>query len=135
MHGARNSAVHAMRDRLRETAATNSNFHLVVFYNEPLPADVQGRDYDHAGFVDIGRIKQAILQPDADYYICGPIAFMRMQHDALKELGVSLRGLRTGSLRRVDAGRLDGCCATAARAYVTPFSCAWLMTTPIYMVC
>jgi len=88
VHGARNSGVHAMRDRLRETAATNSNFHLVVFYNEPLPADVQGRDYDHAGFVDIGRIKQAILQPDADYYICGPIAFMRMQHDALKELGV-----------------------------------------------
>ncbi len=79
VHGARNSGVYAMRDRLRETAATNSNF---------LPADVQGRDYDHAGFVEIGRIKQAILQPDADYYICGPIAFMRMQHDALKVLGV-----------------------------------------------
>ncbi|HEY4802672.1 MAG TPA: NO-inducible flavohemoprotein [Paraburkholderia sp.] len=88
VHGARNSGVHAMRDRLRETAATNSRFHLVVFYNEPLPGDVQGRDYDHAGLVDIGQIKQAILQPDADYYICGPIPFMRMQHDALKNLGI-----------------------------------------------
>jgi nitric oxide dioxygenase len=88
VHGARNSAVHAMRDRLRETAAAHSNFHLVVFYNEPLPGDQQGRDYDHTGFVDIGSIKQAILLPDADYYICGPIPFMRMQHDALKTLGI-----------------------------------------------
>lgn len=88
VHGARNSAVHAMRDRLRETAAAHSNFHLVVFYNEPLPGDTQGRDYDHTGLVDIGLIKQAILLPDADYYICGPIPFMRMQHDALKNLGI-----------------------------------------------
>ncbi|RAR48194.1 nitric oxide dioxygenase [Paraburkholderia unamae] len=88
VHGARNSGVHAMRDRLRETAATNSSFHLVVFYNEPLPGDVQGRDYDHAGLVDIGQIKPAILQPDADYYLCGPIPFMRMQHDALRNLGI-----------------------------------------------
>jgi nitric oxide dioxygenase len=88
VHGARNSAVHAMRDRLRETAAAHSNFHLVVFYNEPLPGDVQGRDYDYTGFVDAGLIKQAILLPDADYYICGPIPFMRMQHDALKNLGI-----------------------------------------------
>jgi nitric oxide dioxygenase len=88
VHGARNSAVHAMRDRLRDTASAHSNFHLVVFYNEPLPGDQQGRDYDHTGFVDIGSIKQAILLPDADYYICGPIPFMRMQHDALKGLGI-----------------------------------------------
>jgi nitric oxide dioxygenase len=88
VHGARNSGVHAMRDRLRETAAAHSNFHLVVFYNEPLTGDVQGRDYDHAGFVDINAIKQAILLADADYYICGPIPFMRMQHDALKNLGI-----------------------------------------------
>ncbi|PVX73236.1 NO-inducible flavohemoprotein [Paraburkholderia unamae] len=88
VHGARNSGVHAMRDRLRETASTNSSFHLVVFYNEPLPGDVQGRDYDHAGLVDIGQIKPVILQPDADYYLCGPIPFMRMQHDALRNLGI-----------------------------------------------
>lgn len=26
------------------------------------------------------------MLPDAGYYICGPIPFMRMQHDALKAL-------------------------------------------------
>jgi nitric oxide dioxygenase len=88
VHGARNSAVHAMRDRLRAIAAARANLHLVVFYNEPLPEDVQGRDYDHAGLVDVDRIKDSILLPDADYYICGPIPFMRMQHDALRNLDI-----------------------------------------------
>jgi nitric oxide dioxygenase len=89
VHGARNGGVHAMRDRLRETARTFANFHLIVFYDDPLPQDVQGRDYDYAGFVDVRAIRDSILLADADYYICGPIPFMRLQHDALKELGIS----------------------------------------------
>lgn len=88
VHGARNSAVHAMRDRLREAAKTNANFKLIVFYNEPLPTDIEGQDYDYPGLVDTKRIADAVLLPEADYYICGPIPFMRMQHDALLGLGV-----------------------------------------------
>jgi nitric oxide dioxygenase len=38
--------------------------------------------------VDIGLIVDKILLPDADYYICGPIPFMRMQHDALLAKGI-----------------------------------------------
>ncbi|MGK8209347.1 NO-inducible flavohemoprotein [Burkholderia cenocepacia] len=88
VHGARNSGVHAMRDRLRETANTYANFSLVVFYDDPLPQDIEGTDYDLKGLVDVNAIKGAILLPDADYYICGPVPFMRMQHDALKNLGI-----------------------------------------------
>ncbi|MDN8012691.1 NO-inducible flavohemoprotein [Burkholderia multivorans] len=88
VHGARNSGVHAMRDRLRETARTHTNFGLIVFYDDPLPQDLPGRDYDHAGLVDVNAIKDAILLPDADYYICGPVPFMRLQHDALKQLDI-----------------------------------------------
>jgi nitric oxide dioxygenase len=88
VHGARNSGVHAMRDRLREAAKTYGNFSVVTFYDDPLPQDVAGQDYDYTGLVDVGKIKDAILLPEADYYICGPIPFMRMQHDALKALGI-----------------------------------------------
>ncbi|TAL92932.1 MAG: NO-inducible flavohemoprotein [Paraburkholderia sp.] len=88
VHGARNSGVHAMRDRLREAARTNPNFHLVVFYDEPLAQDVEGQDYDYPGMVDIKPIRDSVLLTDADYYICGPIPFMRMQHDTLKSLAV-----------------------------------------------
>nr|WP_315593856.1 NO-inducible flavohemoprotein [uncultured Cupriavidus sp.] len=88
IHGARNSGVHAMRDRLRETAKKNPNFSLVVFYDNPLPEDMAGRDFDYAGLVDVQAIRDKILLPNADYYICGPIPFMRKQHDALKALGI-----------------------------------------------
>jgi nitric oxide dioxygenase len=88
VHGARHSAVHAMRDHLREAAARHSNFKTFIFYNEPLPGDVEGKDYDFTGFVDLDRITDAIMRPGADYYICGPIPFMRLQHDALIAKGI-----------------------------------------------
>ena len=47
-----------------------------------------GREDQRAPFVDVNLIKSSILLPDADYYICGPIPFMRMQHDALRELSI-----------------------------------------------
>lgn len=88
VHGARNSAVHAMRDRLKQTAATYSNFKAVVYYDDPLPGDVEGKDYDRRGFIKLEELTDVVLQPDADYYICGPIPFMRIQHDALRSLDV-----------------------------------------------
>jgi nitric oxide dioxygenase len=88
VHGARNSAVHAMKDHLRTVAAHHPIFRAFVFYNEPLPQDQPGRDFDFPGMVDIGTIADAVLLPDADYYICGPIPFMRMQHDALISRGI-----------------------------------------------
>jgi nitric oxide dioxygenase len=72
-----------MKDHLRTTAAHHPNFRAFIFYHEPLPQDQPGRDFDFRGMVDIGVIADAVLLPDADYYICGPIPFMRMQHDAL----------------------------------------------------
>lgn len=88
VHGARNSAVHAMKDHLRQTAQQHPNFKTFIFYNEPLPQDQQGRDYDYPGLVNADLIADAIMLPDADYYICGPIPFMRMQHDALIARGI-----------------------------------------------
>jgi nitric oxide dioxygenase len=71
LHGARNSAVHAMREHLRQTARQHADFKTVIFYNEPLPDDEQGRDYDFPGPVDINLIADAVMLPEADYYICG----------------------------------------------------------------
>jgi nitric oxide dioxygenase len=88
VHGARNSAVHAMKDHLRQAQAQHPNFKTFVFYNEPLPQDQAGRDFDYPGFVDLDVIADAIMLPDADYYICGPIPFMRLQHDALIARGI-----------------------------------------------
>jgi nitric oxide dioxygenase len=88
VHGARNSSVHAMKDHLRARAAQHPNFRTFTFYDEALPQDRQGRDFDFPGLVDIDKIADAVLLADADYYICGPIPFMRLQHDALLRRGI-----------------------------------------------
>ncbi len=71
------------------SADTNRRLTSIVFYEYPLDSDIQGYDYDHAGRVDLRGISAAVLKPDADYYVCGPIPFMRSQVDMLKALGVS----------------------------------------------
>jgi nitric oxide dioxygenase len=77
-----------MKDHLRQTARQHANFNVINFYNEPLPEDQQGRDFDYPGLVNVDLIADKILVPDADYYICGPLPFMRMQHDALVGKGI-----------------------------------------------
>lgn len=89
VHGARNSAVHAMRDHLRELARHFARLKTVVFYNEPLASDVQGQDYDYVGLVDLRQLVETVLLPQADYYICGPIPFMRQQQATLTAMGVN----------------------------------------------
>jgi nitric oxide dioxygenase len=88
VHGARNSRVHAMKAAIKAVADTNRRMTSFVFYDAPLPDDVPGYDYDFEGVVDLNRIADSILKPDADYYICGPTAFMPVQIAALKKLGV-----------------------------------------------
>ena len=88
VHGARNSAVHAMKDHLQTVAAQHPNFKTFIFYDTPLPRDQQGKDFNFPGIVAIDKIADAIMLPDADYYICGPIPFMRLQHDALIARGI-----------------------------------------------
>lgn len=88
VHGARNSAVHAMKDRVQALAETNRRMKLFVFYDAPLENDAPGYDFDFEGLVDLRRIADAISQPQADYYICGPLPFMSAQIATLKELGV-----------------------------------------------
>ncbi|CAN7737345.1 MULTISPECIES: NO-inducible flavohemoprotein [unclassified Variovorax] len=89
VHGARNSSVHAMKERVKAVADTNRRLTSIVFYDAPLESDVQGYDHDYVGLVELRRVAQSVLKPDADYYICGPIPFMRMQVETLKALGVA----------------------------------------------
>ena len=89
VHGARNGSAHAMKGRIEALADTHRRLTSIVFYDAPLDSDVQGYDHDHVGLVDLRRVSEAVLKPDADYYLCGPIPFMRMQIETLRALGVA----------------------------------------------
>ena len=88
VHGCRNNSVHAMRDHVNSIAAGRANVRKAVFYEEVGHGDQPGRDYDYAGRVDLHAIRDEVIVPGADYYLCGPAGFMRAQREALTGLGV-----------------------------------------------
>ncbi|AHV92901.1 NO-inducible flavohemoprotein [Bordetella holmesii] len=88
VHACRNGAVHAMREPVAQAASRHANVRRHVFYEEVAPSDRQGVDYDYAGRIDWQRIAAEVMLPEADYYLCGPLPFMRAQHESLTALGV-----------------------------------------------
>lgn len=90
VHAARNGRVHAMKSALTELMAANDQVKRAVFYEQVAADDVQGKDYDFHGQVDLHSIQDLILLPHAHYYICGPAPFMKLQSRHLQDLGVPL---------------------------------------------
>ncbi|RAL13360.1 flavodoxin reductases (ferredoxin-NADPH reductases) family 1 [Aspergillus homomorphus CBS 101889] len=90
VHAARNSRVHAMKDTLAQIQRENPQVSRAIFYEQTTADDRQGVDYDYAGRVDVAKIQDQVVLPDADYYICGPSPFMKAQSQDLQRLGVDL---------------------------------------------
>lgn len=88
VHACRQASVHAMRDEINEAARQHANLRRHVFYEQVAEGDRQGVDYDYAGRIEWQQIADDVVLPEADYYLCGPLPFMRDQHDALRARGV-----------------------------------------------
>lgn len=89
-HATRNGRVHAMKPALEDLVAKNKRVSRAVFYEEVAASDKRGVDYDFVGRVDLRKIKDMILLPEADYYICGPQPFMKEQSASLQNMGIPL---------------------------------------------
>jgi len=88
VHGCRDRDTHAMKEHINAIARDRDNVHKVVFYEQVGAQDRSGEDYDHVGRIDLHRIRDVAILPDADYYLCGPLPFMGEQQRVLRELGV-----------------------------------------------
>jgi len=88
VHACRDRDTHAMKEHINALARDRDNVHKVVFYEQVGPQDRSGDDYDHVGRIDLHRIRDVAILPDADYYLCGPLPFMGEQQRVLRELGV-----------------------------------------------
>jgi ferredoxin-NADP reductase/hemoglobin-like flavoprotein len=89
IHAARNGRVHAMKQDLARITADHPSVSRIVFYEETTERDKQGVDYDHVGRVDLVKVREEAVIPEADYYICGPQPFMKAQSMSLEAMGVS----------------------------------------------
>ncbi|WP_256565293.1 hypothetical protein [Dyadobacter chenhuakuii] len=85
IHGCRGYRVHAFKDHVRELGEKHGAMSVHTFYDK---IEQQIEDGYYEGFVDLSKVQQA-MQPDAQYYICGPGAFIKKHFDYLSAQGVA----------------------------------------------
>lgn len=95
VHATRSGNVHAMKDYINEVQVQNPQVGKAVFYETIVEGDVQGRDWDFKGRLDFEEIRDRVLLPEADYYLCGPLGFMQAQQKKLEEMGVESARIHT----------------------------------------
>lgn len=87
-YGVRNSRDHAFKVALNKLAEGHLGLKLHVLYADPVPEDVQGRDYDLQGFISLDLLKQTLPHGRHAFYICGPDPMMKALIPALLAWGV-----------------------------------------------
>lgn len=87
-YGLRQGNEHAFKAQLEELAGVHPRFKLDVVYSRPAAEDVQGRDFQHTGHVDIALLQRTLPHGRHQFYICGPAAMMESLVPALAEWGV-----------------------------------------------
>jgi ferredoxin-NADP reductase/MOSC domain-containing protein YiiM len=88
IHGTRNGVHHAMCKHMRQVAAENEDITVHIRYSQPRPEDIEGREYDSIGHVDLGLLKALLPGKDMDFFLCGPPPFMNGLLKSLWEWGV-----------------------------------------------
>jgi nitric oxide dioxygenase len=90
VHGTRDGATHAMGARARELAARSGGaIKVATFYERPRPEDRHGLDYDEEGLISVEWLGRNTPMQEADYFLCGPRAFLRKFVGGLAQEGVA----------------------------------------------
>jgi ferredoxin-NADP reductase/MOSC domain-containing protein YiiM len=89
VHGARDRREHAFGPEVDRLLAALPRAHRIVAYSRPGPGEQPGAAFDTIGHVSVETITGAGVPVDADYYLCGPDAFMRSLSAALIARGTT----------------------------------------------
>jgi ferredoxin-NADP reductase len=96
-YGVHNGQDHAFRAVLSRLAAAHPGLALHLHYSNPAMEDVQGRDYEHAGFLSLDYLKQTLPYGRHAFYLCGPDPMMQALIPALLDWGVDIADIHRES--------------------------------------
>ncbi len=88
IHASRNSSVHAFSLELNQMISDKDFVNTYFVYDEPLDTDLENGKCDATGQVTTEFIRSRTPYQKAEFYVCGPKAFMNNVLVSLKELGV-----------------------------------------------
>jgi ferredoxin-NADP reductase len=87
VHTARCGEDHALHREVQRHVAHLANARVHVRYTRPSAADVAGRDYDATGRAGATDLIELGIPRDADFYLCGPTAFLADMREGLQTEG------------------------------------------------
>ena len=114
LHGARNGSEHPFAAEMRALLKSLTRSRSQICYSAPALADRMPLDYDAPGRLDMDVLKKLGVPRDADFYLCGPTAFMTDLTDGLAAWGVAARDIHTEIFGSAPS-RTPGVAATARR--------------------
>ena len=95
LHGARNRGEHAFADEARALVKALPGAHSHIRYSAPGPGDRPGVDFDAPGRLGVPVLAALGLPRVADFYLCGPVAFMGDLSAGVAAWGVPSNRIRT----------------------------------------
>lgn len=87
-HAADHSDVHAFADEVTQLGAQLPRFESHVWYREPSENCRTQAKFDSEGLMDLVALESKISAPDMQFYLCGPVSFMRFEAEQLVKLGI-----------------------------------------------
>jgi ferredoxin-NADP reductase/MOSC domain-containing protein YiiM/ferredoxin len=87
-YGARNGLEHPFASEVRTLLSALPHGHSFVAYSKPADGDQLGKDYDVSGRLNLSSLQKLRLPKEADFYLCGPAAFLASFTADLKAWGV-----------------------------------------------
>jgi ferredoxin-NADP reductase/MOSC domain-containing protein YiiM len=95
LYGARNRGEHPFAEEARTLLKALAHGHSHIRYSLPDPQDRPGIDYDGRGRLDARVLEELAVPRDADFYLCGPAAFMSELAAGLATWGVAAGRIHT----------------------------------------
>ena len=88
-HAAENGDVHAFADEVATLGASLAKFTSHIWYRTPTEADRQAARFNSEGLMMLSDLADTLRDPQMQYYLCGPVAFMQHAAKQLVALGVN----------------------------------------------
>ncbi|MGO8708095.1 MAG: MOSC domain-containing protein [Terracidiphilus sp.] len=88
IHAARNATLHVFAEEAMQLLAAIPGSRSLIAYSQPGPSDQLGSDFDIQGHLNLANLEKLAIPVAADFYMCGPSAFLRDINRDLVSLGV-----------------------------------------------
>ncbi|CAN5464251.1 MOSC and FAD-binding oxidoreductase domain-containing protein [soil metagenome] len=95
LHGARDGREHPFAEEAKTLLLGLAHGRRHIRYSAPDPGDRQGIDFDGRGRLDMAAVRNLDVPRDADFFICGPAAFMDDLTAGLAAWGIARSRIHT----------------------------------------